>query len=359
MANSAPTATPATTAAPAPQSGERPASARVQHGNTVEMPAQFLYDVEEGDPPPLTDDPTPTGLLSEDEGEEQDDSEDDAEAIAEAPETDEPEADGEPEAVKPGVLSVAEAADILLHSPQRINELKGSDRAEAIRLGFVNLTATHQAQAQALIEQAEQQGMQNGYQAAIAIAEFNRLDALDPYEREEEFKPGPEQSAAEAREKRLSYHKLLIAKETGTLDNFWRTPARSAPPPPADPAAQLKLRAEKQVAAVKDESIRSQLRINDDNGKYPTTDAGYDALVADIAALSARPVKPTAPPPEAAAAVRLKTGPKSASSAGTATPGRLTHERLDAMSQAEVERYIATPEGEAEVDRLMATPRRR
>ncbi len=305
------------------------------------MPAQYLYEVEEGDPPPLTDD-QPAGLLQESES--QPDEADDVEAIAETEEAEPDEGEVEPEG-KAGVLTVAEAADILLHSPQRINELKGSERAAAIKASHERLTATHQAQTNSLLEQAYQQGMQNGYATARDVVEFEQLSALDPYEREAEFATDPK--------RKLKFARMLSAQLGGELEPQQR-PATSVDSP------QVWItRAQQKFAEVRGEPFAADLIRNNDAKKYPENIDGYEALIADIAAFRAKPAKPAAPPPEAAAAARLKAGPKSTSSAGTAAPGQLTRERLAAMSEAEVDRLMATPEGEAQIDRVMAMPRRR
>jgi len=314
--------------------GGEPVGVRRGGRNVMPMPAEFLPEPEDDDAPP-----TPTADLGDTEDSGPEDTEDDAEPTGEA--TDHGESDGETEESAAQVPSDVEAwGPILVDAPQRIAELKGSQRAAAIAASHAHLTATHQAQTDQLVAQAAAQAREYGRIEAHAQMEFQRLKALDHYDREAEFDSDPRTGP----QKRAAFHQLMAAELN----------PRESQPAQADQSAAYRERALRQFAAIEDQSIRAKLLTNERAGKYPATLDGYEALVADIAAERAKPKTPAAPPPEAAAAAKLKSGPKTTSTGGgSSTPGPLTVARYKSMTRKEMDAYMDRPGGEAELDAML------
>lgn len=348
---SAPALTPVSTpvAPEAPRRGRPPGSRNVVHeaaspaqavsrgmAQMVPLPDDFLANWDEDpvddDAEAVLDEDSPDALLPDEPlGDEADDA-----------------GDSEAESADRPKLSVEEWADVLSapDSEQRIAEVPAPQRGPVLKAFKAKIETASQATAQLTARAAYEQGQEAGRQALARELVVSNLDQMDAYDRQAYFAANP-------------------GSET-----LWHQAKAQVTTAPAAQANHL-------VEAIREEGRAHLGRLNGHPeyqkvydemaaSKYAADASGLAALVARVErALATTPTTDEAEAAKAAAdtnraAKILKAAPRTRGiGSGGAAAGPLTHERLDAMSAAEVERYIATPQGEAEVDRLMAMPRRK
>lgn len=228
--------------------------------------------------------------------------------------------------------TAAEWVDIISKAPQRIQEVPRRQLAE--------VTAALMAESERRASQEREQGRTEAEEVTRWRQAVAEIEALDSVAFAEWARTYPERLAGYNEIKRL----LAEHDRASVVDAYLGQNAMTYASRLIEPLAEHPEVIQRLSARTYTSNLAGLLQLAKDVGREEALlerTVGQVAREREQAASGARQAPPTAP-----------------LAPGGAGQGELTYERLKAMSQADVERLMASPEGKAAIDKVLLAARR-